>query len=153
MTSDFFFDTILKHYNSKSPFVVYRKPNDSVVKALLQTNDTMYKVSDFTETGFVFSSFNNEKSALLIPLEHSNLITTEYVIKDNIELNPSDFSDNIVEKQNHISIIQKGIDAIRDNQFTKVVLSRSEEVILRDYNPMPIFLFKGTQAILVSDNR
>lgn len=139
MTSEDFFTTIQKHYNSKLPFVVYRKPNEIKVKTLLQNKDSIYKTEDFSECGFVFSPFNDEDASILIPLEFSNFINTEYKVNSINDSSKLDFLEDSISKQNHIRLIHKGVEAIKDNQFTKVVLSRNEEIKISEYNPLYIF--------------
>ncbi|MBE9489568.1 MAG: chorismate-binding protein [Bacteroidetes bacterium] len=139
MTSESFFETIQQQYNSKLPFVVYRNPNVNTVKLFLQKNDTIFKVSSFTESGFLFSPFNSEESAVLIPIAHSKVIKTEYSVEHNNELSSIDFSDNLINKQNHLHLIQNAIDDINVDKFQKVVLSRCETVELFEVNPIQIF--------------
>ena len=48
-------------------------------------------------------------------------------------------SQNNSDKEIHINLVKKGVEAIKDNRFKKVVLSRSETVSLSDNNPFSIF--------------
>ena len=80
MTSEDFFESIQHHFNSELPFVVYRKPNESEVKALLQNGDRFHSVKDFSETGFVFAPFDFNEDVVLIPFNQSNYITSSAVI-------------------------------------------------------------------------
>jgi len=138
MISKTFFDSIQKHYKSKLPFVVYRNPKEIELKAFLQKNDTIYKVSDFTESGFVFSPFDDEKPTVMIPVEHSDSIHTEFEINSDPKSIQTNFLENKIARQNHISLIQKGINAINNHQFIKVVLSRQEEIKLNEDNPIHV---------------
>ena len=44
------------------PFVLYRKPNEHNVHAILQHNDTLNFVADYSESGFVFAPFDGRTS-------------------------------------------------------------------------------------------
>jgi isochorismate synthase len=61
-----FFSTIIKQQEQNLPILIYSKPNSSSIFAYLQQNETLYEVSDYSEKGFVFASFD-EKQLVLIP--------------------------------------------------------------------------------------
>ncbi|TGV01289.1 chorismate-binding protein [Flavivirga rizhaonensis] len=140
MTLEFFFKRIETQYNSKLPFVSYRKPNENKINALLQETNDLHFTSNFTEKGFVFSPFDDKEKTVIIPLEVSENIQvnfehyTEFVNEKELEV----VKDHD-EKQQHIDLIQKGVEAILDNKFKKVVLSREETVIISEPNPITIF--------------
>ena len=60
-----FLKNILEHYHKKFPFVAYRKPFSKEVITLLQKDDTLYKINDYSESGFAFSPFDIRKDAIL----------------------------------------------------------------------------------------
>jgi isochorismate synthase len=139
MTSELFFESIQKQYNNQLPFVVYRKPNTSEVKALLQANDKIHYVKNHDESGFVFAPFDDSEDSILIPLEYSNYIEITY--SDNeayISVN-KEFKFNEKDKKNHIQLVEKGIKAIEKDKFEKVVLSRQETVNITNFNLINIF--------------
>lgn len=140
MTSDVFFDNIQKQFNNQQPFVAYRIPKSEKVKALLQNNDTIYNVKDFTETGFVFAPFDDAKETVLIPLNDSRVLRIDKVILNKSE-GPYNISDNIniLDKNNHLDLVSKGIAAISNSRLEKVVLSRTETEQLSDSNPITVF--------------
>ncbi|MBZ4044731.1 chorismate-binding protein [Flavobacterium hibisci] len=128
-----FFSKIIQHYNQNLPFVLYSKPNASNLIGFLQRNDTLYKVSDYSEKGFVFASFD-EKQLILIPESESEIIRIdkeetgfESVETDDLNLNPE-------AKKQYEELVAKGIEAIKNGEFKKVVLSRSEAVDLADFD-------------------
>ena len=139
------FTTIETHYNSQLPFVAYRKPNEGFVKAILQKDDAIYTVNDFTERGFVFSPFDSKKDTILFPLEQSKTISCEYIISSEIsnisklkrKKEASNNSEN--EQEQHIKLVEQGIKAINEGRFEKVVLSRVEGVPISEENPIEIF--------------
>ncbi len=141
MTSDFF-KRIETQYNHKLPFVVYRKPNEHQVNALLQETNDLHFTSDFSEKGFVFSPFDAAEETVLIPLEgaksiHANAIASE-TISNLLKKKRSHINENLKEKEQHINLIKKGVEAISNKQFKKVVLSRQETVTISDPNPIAI---------------
>lgn len=135
-----FSEQLEHHFKSELPFVAYSKPNSDLVKALLQQDDVLYKVSDFTETGFVFAPFDDRQEAVLIPLNNSKTLNHSF----NVISNESVKSHNLDEihvslGSNHINLVQKGIEAIKTGKLKKVVLSRTETVALSEANPINIF--------------
>ena len=140
MTFNEFLERIDTQYNAQLPFVIYRKPNESAVNGLLQeTNDLVY-TEDFTEKGFVFSPFDNTEKSVLMPLELSDKLKSlvpESTAIDSIE--SSSKVDNTLQKEIHIKLVERGVEAIKNNQFKKVVLSRTESVSLSENNPITIF--------------
>lgn len=140
-----FFSDLESHYKSQLPFVAYRKPNDASVTAMLQKDNTIHTINDFTECGFIFSPFDSKKDTLLFPLEHSRTISFSPVSPSEIsnvsnfepKTNTSNTSEN--EHQQHLKLVEKGIKAINDGRFEKVVLSRVEPVPISEGNPIEIF--------------
>ncbi|MEN8125727.1 MAG: isochorismate synthase [Bacteroidota bacterium] len=126
-------------YEQEMPFVVYRKPNDNIIKALFQNNDNLIFLEDYTQSGFVFAPFNNKDKTVLLPFDHCesfefkiagkqiNILEKDN-IKDQIDLSIKSHSD----KQKHIELVEKGINFIKKGRALKVVLSRKEEVVLQN---------------------
>ena len=128
-----FFSTIRKHQEQKLPFVIYSKPNSSSIFALLQQNNTLYKVSDYSEKGFVFASFD-EKQLFIIPEEESKIISAEQTFVGFSFNEIDDLSFDPEAKTKYENLVEKGIDAIKNEEFKKVVLSRSEKIDLTDFD-------------------
>ncbi|MCI9844625.1 chorismate-binding protein [Flavobacterium pectinovorum] len=124
-----FFSTVRKHQAQNLPFVIYSKPNSSTVFAFLQQNDKLYKVSDYSQKGFVFASFD-EKQLILIPEKQSKIISAQQVeLKySTIENENEDADFDLEAKKQYEDLVSKGIEAIENDEFKKVVLSRSEIV-------------------------
>ncbi|TCN58762.1 isochorismate synthase [Flavobacterium circumlabens] len=133
-----FFSKIKLHKEQNLPFVLYSKPNSTKMIGLLQQNNVLYTVSDFTEKGFVFASFD-EKQLILIPENESEIITSE---QENIEFSLIERSDSgfdPVAKKQYEDLVAKGIQAIKNEEFKKVVLSRSESVVVTDFDFITTF--------------
>lgn len=139
MSQEDFFSHIEAHYKAKRPFVAYRNPNESLVKGMLQNDNSIYTVEDFTESGFLFSPFDSEKKAVLFPTEQSIIMTSEILVSSEKVTNSSPNLPSEETRQHHINLVQKGIDAIKENSFQKVVLSRVEIVPISEDNPLQIF--------------
>ncbi|WP_299335391.1 chorismate-binding protein [uncultured Psychroserpens sp.] len=139
MSEKDFFLHIEKHYTSQLPFVAYRKPNKTIVKALFQNNSTIHIVDDFSENGFIFSPFDSEHATIIFPSEHCNMITSEMsfsseiVPKNNRELHDES------KREHHVNLVQKGIDHITTDSVKKIVLSRVETVPISEDTPLDIF--------------
>ncbi|MFC4722031.1 chorismate-binding protein [Geojedonia litorea] len=135
-----FFKQIDSHCQQALPFVAYRKPDSEQVKALLQEDISLYNTSDFTESGFVFAPFDDNEVAVLIPLGHSKSISAQ-ITEEDLQFNKT--LDLIVEvhsdKEFHINLVQKGINAIEKGTLKKVVLARTEILLHSDPNPIEIF--------------
>ena len=136
--SDMFFETVQRQYTNQLPFVVYRMPNSEEIKALLQTNNQVYYVEDYKEAGFVFAPFDNSKKSVLIPFEQSDNMRNSYT-RTGLPFNDHAVFANAHNKQNHINLIEKGIQAIANQTFKKVVLSRNELVPLSKFSVVETF--------------
>nr|WP_294926243.1 chorismate-binding protein [uncultured Flavobacterium sp.] len=133
-----FFSTIRKHQSQNLPFVIYSKPDSSSIFAFLQKNDILYNVSDYSEKGFVFASFD-EKQLILIPEKHSKIISTKQaeVSFDAVEIDDENL--DLTAKKQYEDLVLKGIEAIQNDEFKKVVLSRCELVDLVDFDFITTF--------------
>lgn len=125
-------------FKQNLPFVIYKKPNDVSVIGLFQKNDTLFEVNDFTEKGFVFASFDGNKT-VLIPENESEIFSV--ALNKNTTVIPEKESDfpNESDRNNFKNLVSKGIQAIKNNEFKKVVLSRKETVDLVDFDLVATF--------------
>lgn len=138
MNESSFFEAIESHYNKELPFVVYSRPINSIIKCWLQEDSQLYKTSNFTESGFVFSPFDLTEESVLLPEKNCNHYSIEVSSLD---------SDNTINethienkgKDNHIELVNTGIDAISNGNLDKVVLSRCVKKAINGFDPIPIF--------------
>jgi len=133
-----FFSTIRKHQTQNLPFVIYSKPDSSSIFAFLQQNDKLYNVSDYSEKGFVFASFD-EKQLVLIPEKQSKIISAKQteVIFEEIEIDEVNL--DLEAQKQYEDLVSKGIEAIQNDEFKKVVLSRCESVDLVNFDFITTF--------------
>jgi isochorismate synthase len=132
-------DKMLLHHQQNLPFVVYCKPNSDTVLGLLQQNDSLYEIQDFTEKGFVFASFDGSQN-YIIPDNASEQwsedwsILQEHFLQNNFETKGDESA-----KTNFQHLVGKGIQAIQNNEFQKVVLSRKESVTMTHFDLVVTF--------------
>ena len=71
MPENVIFERLRKHYDQKLPFVAYRKPETSIRHRFFPGEGQLHTTNEFSESGFVFAPFDDEKPAILIPEEAS----------------------------------------------------------------------------------
>ena len=134
-----FFEKIELHKKQELPFVMYRKPNSDQIFALLQQSKILFEATDFTEKGFVFSSFDTCKT-VLIPENESEILNTSSV--KVVEFESSNDIKKVTDttaKAQFELMVQSGITAIKKGDFKKVVLSRVEEIALDGFDFVETF--------------
>lgn len=137
--STFLFESITKHFDQKLPFAVYNKPNAKMVIGMFQTDDVLYHVENYTEAGFVFAAFEDNE-IVLIPKNKSQIVVADFeVFRDftsDLQWHEMDENEN---QLNFTNLVQKGIDAIHQGDFGKVVLSRKETVVVSNFELTNVF--------------
>ncbi|TDN87574.1 isochorismate synthase [Salegentibacter sp. 24] len=135
MNKEEFFKRLETQINNGRPLVAYRDPKlkSGLTRALLQDSAEIYETSDFSQSGFIFAPFDIAEKVLIIPLEKAESIVTEFPSenanrdKEKDQEFPPAYT-NAKAKIQHEELVQKAIDAIRQGEFKKVVLSRKEDV-------------------------
>ncbi|MCF8322924.1 MAG: isochorismate synthase [Flavobacterium sp.] len=127
-----------QQFESNLPFVLYKKPNINSVRAVFQKNDSLNLVHDFTEKGFVFASFDGNQT-ILIPENQSEVYEAKLLQNDS-EINQEEWSIlNESARTDFEKLVTNGIQAIKKDEFQKVVLSRKEVVELVDFDVVQTF--------------
>lgn len=139
ITSELFFEKLQEHYKIQLPFVAYRKPNASEVRGLLQKDNTIHYVENYDESGFVFAPFDDTVKSVLIPLANARVIEIMYSNRTQIRTKDKEVAFSEEDKKQHITLVEKGIKAIEEKRFNKVVLSRQEMVNLSEFNVIQTF--------------
>lgn len=125
-------DRIDQLLESGTPFVAYRKPTDISVTLMVQQDDSLYFLKNYSQKGFVFAPFDDQEKSILFPLEKCKIFSTsisypQYNLtiekKENTSLNSDEKA-----KTSHIKLVDKGIDFLRLKNVRKVVLSRKETI-------------------------
>lgn len=115
------------------PFVVYRKPGQERAQAFRQQDKRVHYVTTFKEEGFVFAPFDANKAPVLFPSESTEHYEfNSEVIKKNHT--PEPLKDT-TQKDTHIALVYKAVEAIKSGVMEKVVLSRKQNVPLKNNNP------------------
>lgn len=126
------FRKVKNQFKNQLPFAVYCKPNSNKIIALLQHDNTLQQVSEINTKGFIFTSFDGKKKCL-IPKNISNTIIEK--VDENIFYFQKKRKSEIdsISKINFENLVEKGINAIKNKKFEKVVLSRNELITIRDF--------------------
>ena len=155
MNLEAFFERFKDQFQQHLPFVIYRKPNQKRLQGLLQHTASLFTTSDFSEMGFVFSPFDSRNKTILLPLKDSDHIYCDAFeeMASDLAQKKNDFQEptNEALKKVHIDLIEKGKTFIELTDVKKIVLSRKEEVLLKDHDPFQIFtslLTKYTSAFV-----
>ncbi len=137
MKLDDLFTEMLQQYVSELPFVIYRKPGKDVLNLVKQKDKKAYLSSNFSESGFIFSPFDDELNSVIFPLDKSTF-TSAKLEKMSFESSSNKIAKlspvNNNQKKTHIELVKKGISFMHSNGLRKVVLSRKEEVKISDIN-------------------
>ncbi len=113
------FEEINTLLSKQIPFVCYVKPNENVWNLLVQQND---EIIDFiSQDGFVFMPFH-EGNHVVIPFEGNTFLQGNL---ENLEKKKSEnFTSESNQKEAFENLVSKGVMAIQQSEFDKVVLSR-----------------------------
>jgi len=115
------------------PFVVFCKPGSDRMVGVFQKNDHIYFLETFEEKGFAFAPFDAEEVPF-IPLEHSDVYVETIHGKSFHFEHAEPKLNNSVGKDFFEELVAKGVAAIGEGQFRKVVFSRKEEVAVTDFD-------------------
>ncbi|WP_309608918.1 isochorismate synthase [Flavobacterium sp.] len=127
-----------QHKKQNLPFVLFRKPNSKTVVGMFQENDHVYFSKNLQEKGFVFAPFE-DGNTVVFPIEHSEINFGTFKLKNKKDLVLKESKINEEEKSKFISLVKKGVDAISNGEFLKVVLSRIESVSIKHFKIRKIF--------------
>ena len=135
---DNLFLKVNEQFEKKLPFVIYSKPNSSKAVGVFQKDDILHSLKDFKEIGFAFVSFDGSKKYYL-PYSESQIyvdtiVETEYIFSNEFNITNDESVKTAFEK-----LVESGVEAIANNEFKKVVLSRMESVAIIDFDIKTIF--------------
>lgn len=129
---------ITKAFQEKQPFVVFRKPNSTILNAFFQKNDSLFFLNDFAESGFVFAPFETKKKTIIFPINQSNFFEETIDFDTQLMLSKNSFEENS-QRENHLKIVQKTVEEIQKGFLKKVVISRKEVIHLADFHLAEVF--------------
>lgn len=139
-----FFDRIHFQLDNKLPVVVYKKPEEEIIHAIPQNDNTLSEVKNFSESGFVFSPFNTtKKSPLLIPLSNAKPVSTFFIPSESHDASKIDVSESLhypLRKVDHIEVIERALNEISSGKMQKVIISRTEKIdVKKEDSVMTLF--------------
>jgi isochorismate synthase len=141
---DYFFEKLSEVQKLALPFVIYRKPAESLVLLLVQKTAELYYLNSFDEAGFVFAPFRKNERKIIFHYNHCeqyNLNLTDLtkltIEKNNVEIRR--IVDLKNEKKRHVTLVENAIDFIKKGKAKKVVVSRKESLIHSNFNEVHSF--------------
>ena len=140
-----FFEKVNIQLAKELPFVVYRKPKENKVKAVLQNNDDLHFLENYEEVGFVFAHFDSKNTSVLLKKDKS-LELSDFPSEKLEKNSGSTFEEGQGQRAFHMALVKKGIAEINAGNFDKIVLSRC---ITANTKASPLTLF---QKLLVNYN-
>ena len=119
------FEKIQHLLSSQNPFVCYVKPNENVWNLLIQETNEIVVFSG--QSGFAFVPFNDGVS-ISFPFENNTFLQGEIdtIDKKIVE----EFTSESNQKDSFENLVAKGVAAIKNHEFDKVVLSR--KIVLKE---------------------
>lgn len=126
-----FFYKLEKAFHSEVPFVVYRKPNENRVFAIIQNSNALYVLKRFQESGFVFAPFSKTDKKVLFPAKNTESFSVEI---QNFDALPIIFNstqvesvlDKTIAEKQHIELVKNTLNFIKKKEAEKIVVSRKE---------------------------
>ena len=146
VTANFFIE-LERVYQSKVPFVVYRKPDEDLVTAFVQRTKELYELKSYDEVGFVFAPFNTQEKKVLFPFDKCDSLSVSIIDSKLLEIYEIQTKKSTFEniddsndlKEKHIAIVQKAIDFIKNKHAQKIVLSRKESFKIENLDVIDIY--------------
>lgn len=138
LSGSVFFQKVSDHYDRELPFVVYKYPNQSHIHGLLQSTDQLVKLDNMQQEGFVMVPFIGKDQAVIIPKASSKEFSCEV---SSVQHEPITGVVQLehLDKQRHMSLVNKGVEAIEKEEFQKVVLSREQHITLPDLDCIGLY--------------
>ena len=113
------FEEIQVLLSQQKPFVCYVKPNESVWNLLIQQTNEIIAFSN--QAGFIFVPFHGENQ-VVIPFEGNLFIQGNLSVLEKLTVVNLTSESN--QKEAFENLVSKGVLAIQQGEFDKVVLSR-----------------------------
>ena len=124
-------------WKNQNPFVVYRLPKSKEIHIFFQEENQLHKTDDFSESGFVMTSFESLASHSFIPNSKSERFPKPEV--QDFKSDPVVFPEDETRKSRFIELVKKAQSEIAQGHIKKVVLSRSIDLKTEE-NPSTLFL-------------
>lgn len=102
------------------PFVVFRHPQDHLLKGVFQNDQKLKLLEDYNDSGFVFAPFDLNDPVLLTTGEYLQ----ESFSSKETEQNGKKIALTEVGKERHVERVGRAVEEIDNGEIKKVVLSR-----------------------------
>ncbi|MEM9648014.1 MAG: isochorismate synthase [Bacteroidota bacterium] len=106
------------------PFAVYRKPGETELTSIFQSDSSINRTKNLEEKGFVFAPYDFDENAVLIKADEVLRLTCPLPFRHTPDL--AEASD--VGRNAHIDMVGEAIKEIQKGSLRKVVLSRKLKV-------------------------
>lgn len=126
-----------RHFEQNLPFVLYAKPNSAEVIGFFQHDNQLHQTADFSEKGFVFADFTGTQ-AIVFREEECEILKEKYHAADDLKA-AEDPALSTVGKEVFEILVEKGIKAIEEGTFEKVVLSRKETSEQKNFQFLEVY--------------
>ena len=126
-------------YNQKLPFVAYRKPSDSLVNGLIQSNHKIHYSDNFQSSGFIFAPFDYTNNAIIIPRESSKLLSAPFPLEEAQNSVKFRAEASATEKATYIDLVNRTLQFIDEGKAVKIVTSRKEEIQMPNFSFASVF--------------
>lgn len=131
-----FLDHIRAQHADGLPFVAFRLPREGQVTALLQEDDKLHYLTDFTQRGFVFAPFDATSETILLKSDRRLIATIDREV--SLSKGSSQLSTDDTGKKRYVQLVADAVATIRNSTLEKVVLSRRVAVPC-ETSPVDIF--------------
>jgi len=121
------FDKIKKSLKTKTPFVVYSKPNKPEINGLFQKNSTLHYLDDFSKAGFVLAPFDCTQKSVFIPFENAVFFQERPTEIFSEKLNSPKITYSQDDKSRFEDLVRKMISEIKKGKISKMIASRTED--------------------------
>ncbi|MCB0473578.1 MAG: chorismate-binding protein [Flavobacteriaceae bacterium] len=140
LTTDRFFEKLTDALNTGVPCVAYRLPGTTMLKAWFQAHDECITTMDYSEPGFVFAPFDASERSVLFPSAYSEIVVCNYPsLKEEPVSKELLIEPKGQERLDHIALVGKGIDFLKETGYKKVVLSRQQRIEIEQPNVIATF--------------
>ena len=122
----------------RKPFVFFRTPGSERIQLYFQEDSQNHQTTSLNAAGFVMRGFTQKDSYWYIPAEKSMFFDRSIgkpFCSKNIRLHPSES-----EKTDHITLVQKAIEAIAQTSLQKVVVSHRFDCAINNLDLVSLYL-------------
>ncbi|UOB17304.1 chorismate-binding protein [Abyssalbus ytuae] len=138
-----FFDRIQYQIKNKLPYTIYKKADENVLHSILQNDNKLYRVKNYSESGFIFSLFDNERiNPIIIPLSNAKPFSTFFIPSEAYDKSAMIINEPFhfpLRKVDYMELLNKALNEIKTGDMQKVVVSRTEKVDLKEDSIITIF--------------